>query len=93
MFIGSCVMSFTAEWVSSLKEKRMVVKHIVEKAKHKFNIAIAEIDKQDVHQSIVIGFVCLSNEQKHIEQMMQKVVDFIENNTDAVLDKIESEIF
>jgi hypothetical protein len=93
MFIGSCEMSFTAQWVTSLKEKRMVVKHIVEKAKHKFNIAIAEIDKQDVHQTIVIGFVCISNEIKHVEQMMNRVIDFIENNTDAVVDSIETEIF
>lgn len=93
MFIGSCVMYLSAEWVTSLKEKRMVVKSIIEKAKHKFNISIAEIDKQDIHQSIVIGFVCISNEKKHAGQMLQKVQEFIENNTDAVVDNIEEEIF
>ncbi|MGN1318800.1 MAG: DUF503 domain-containing protein [Lachnospirales bacterium] len=93
MFIGCCTMSFRAEWVSSLKEKRMVVKHIVEKAKHKFNISIAEIDKQDVHKTIVIAFVCVSNELKHTEKILKNVSDFIENNTDAVVDNIEYEIF
>ena len=93
MFIGSCVMYLTAEWVTSLKEKRMVVKSIIERARHKFNISIAEIDKQDIHQSIVIGFVCISNEMKHAEQMTQRVIGFIENNTDAVVDYVETEIF
>lgn len=92
MFIGACTMSFTAEWVTSLKEKRMVVKHIVEKAGHKFNISIAEVDKQDVHRSIVVGFACVSNEVSHVDQMMNKIIDFIENNTDAVLDDVETEI-
>lgn len=92
VFVGICTLYFTAEWVSSLKEKRMVVKHIVEKAGHKFNISIAEIDKQDVHKSIVIGFACVSNQTLHVEKMMNNVIDFIENNTDAVLDRVETEI-
>jgi hypothetical protein len=86
------VLYLTAEWVTSLKEKRMVVKSIIEKAKHKFNISIAEVDKQDIHKSIVIGFACVSNDAVHIEKMMNNVIDFIENNTDAVIDDIESEI-
>lgn len=92
MFVGVCTLYFTAEWVNSLKEKRMVVKHIVEKAGHKFNISIAEVDRQDVHRSIVIGFACVSNETVHAEKMMNNVIDFIEKNTDAVLDRIETEI-
>ncbi len=92
MFVGICTMHFTAEWVTSLKEKRMVVKHITEKAGHKFNISIAEVDKQDIHQSIVIGFACVSNETAHVDKMMNTVIDFIENNTDAVLDDVETEI-
>ena len=42
MVIGTCAVYLTADWVTSLKEKRSVVKGIVERAKHKFNISIAE---------------------------------------------------
>lgn len=93
MFIGSCIMRLSAEWVTSLKEKRMVVKSITEKARHKFNISIAEIDKQDVHQTIVIGFVCVSNEARHASEILQKVENFIERNTDAVVYSVEEDIF
>lgn len=92
MFIGACTIYLTAEWVTSLKEKRMVVKSIIEKSKHKFNISIAEVDRQDVHRSIVIGFVCVSNEAAHVDRMMNTVIDYIENNTDAVVDRVETEI-
>ena len=44
MFIGACEATFRAEWVSSLKEKRMVVKSLVEKTRHKFNVSVAEVD-------------------------------------------------
>ena len=92
MFVGVCTVYLTAEWVTSLKEKRMVVKSIIEKSKHKFNISIAEVDRQDVHRSIVIGFACVSNESAHVDKMMNTVIDYIENNTDAVVDRVETEI-
>ena len=92
MVIGCCILRFTAEWVTSLKEKRMVVKSLVEKTKHKFNISAAETDCQDIHQTIVIGIACVSNEAVHAEQMIDTAVDFMERSTDAVLDGIDTQI-
>ena len=93
MIIGSCKVYLTAEWVYSLKEKRMIVKSLTERMRNKFNIAVAEVDRQDVHRSIVIGFVCLSNARAHVESMVENVLHFIETHTDAVVDDIETEIF
>lgn len=92
MIIGTCIVYMTAEWVSSLKEKRMVVKSVVEKARHKFNISIAEIDRQDIHKNIVIGFACVTNEVSHADSIIENVLRFIENNTDAVIDDVKTEI-
>ena len=92
MVVGTCVVYLTAEWVFSLKEKRMVVKSIIEKAKHKFNISIAEVDRQDIHKNIVIGFACVTNQVSHADSIIQNVLNFIEINTDAVIDDVETEI-
>lgn len=58
-------ITLRASWVHSLKEKRMVVKSLVQRLKNKFNISVGEVDKQDIHQSIVIGIsaVCGSSKQ------------------------------
>ena len=92
MIIGTCTVCLRAEWVSSLKEKRMIVKSITEKVKHKFNVSIAEVDLQDIHKSIVIGFACVTNEASHADSIIDNVVNFIESNTDAVLSDISKEI-
>ncbi len=92
MIIGTCVVYMTADWVLSLKEKRMVVKSIVEKAKNKFNISIAEVDRQDIHKNIVIGFACVTNESSHANSIIENVLRFIENNTDAVIDDVKMEL-
>lgn len=93
MIIGACTIYMTAEWVNSLKEKRMVVKSIIEKTKHKFNVSIAEVDRQDIHKSVVIGFACVTNEVRHADEIIQNVLNYIEDNTNAVIDNVEREIF
>lgn len=92
MFIGSCEVTFRADWVCSLKEKRMVVKSLVEKTRHKFNAAVAEVDRQEEHKNIVIGFVCVTNEKRHAESMIQHILDFMEKNTEAELISAEYEV-
>ncbi len=93
MIVGTCIVQLRAEWVSSLKEKRMVVKSIVEKTKHKFNVSVAEVEKQDSHKDIVIGFSCVTNEVSHASDIIDNVLKFIENNTDAILIDEIKEIF
>lgn len=93
MFIGSCIITLRAEWVHTLKEKRMIIQSLTKRARNKFNIAIAEVDEQDTHQIIVIGFACVSNEYNHADEMIENVVKFIEGNTDAIVDSVEKDIF
>lgn len=92
MIIGTAKLYLFANWVHSLKEKRMIVKSIIDKTKNKFNVSIAEIEDQDLHQSIVIGIACVSTDKRHADSTIQNVINFIEDNTDAVLQSIETEI-
>ncbi|MDD3224988.1 MAG: DUF503 domain-containing protein [Clostridium sp.] len=92
MIIGTAKISLYANWVHSLKEKRMVVKSILAKVKNKFNVSIAEIENQDVHQTITIGIACVSGDTRHANSMVQKVLDYIEDNTEAVVENVEIEI-
>lgn len=92
MIIGTGKIYLYANWVRSLKEKRMIVKSITDKVKNKFNISIAEVDNLDMHQSIVIGIACVSNSAKHSNRCIQNVIEYIEQNTEAVIEKIEIEI-
>ena len=92
MIIGTCKVYMVAEWVFSLKDKRMIVKSITEKVRHKFNVSIAEVEDNDVHKSIVIGFACVTNEVSHADSIINNVLNFIEDNTDAVVEDVVIEI-
>lgn len=92
MVIGIARVKLMAPWVRSLKEKRMVVKSIVGKVRSRFNVAINEVEELDRHQTIVIGFSQVSNNRVVIESMINKVIDYIENNTEANILDVEIEI-
>lgn len=93
LIIGTAKIHLFANWVHSLKEKRMVVKSIIDKTKHKFNVSIAEIEDHDLHQSIVIGIACVSTDKRHADSQIQHIINFIEDNTDAVLESIETDVY
>lgn len=84
-------VTLRASWVHSLKEKRMVVRSIVQKLKNKFNISVAEVDEQDIHQTIVIGISAVCGDQKQVDSTQEHLIDFIEENTDAELMSIEDD--
>lgn len=81
-----------ASYVHSLKEKRMIIKSITAKLKNKFNISIREVENQDVHQIISIGMVKLDLNSRDCDQTKEKIIDFIEDNCEAEIINIESEI-
>lgn len=83
MIIGTCTVILRISWASSLKEKRMVIKSLMDRMKNKFNISVAEVEEQDKHRVAVIGFACVTNEVSHANSIINKVLNFIEDNTEA----------
>ncbi len=81
-----------AVYVHSLKEKRMIVKSIIGKLQNKFNVSIREVENQDLHQRISIGIVKLELNSKDSDQSKDKILNFIEENCEAEIIDIESEI-
>ncbi|CEK34846.1 DUF503 domain-containing protein [Paraclostridium sordellii] len=81
-----------ANWVHSLKEKRMVVKSLVKKLQNKFNISVSEIDNQDIHQSIVIGIAGICLDSRQADSTIDNIINYIYENTDAEIINIDTTI-
>ena len=78
MIIGTCTIVLYLPAAGSLKEKRSVVKSILARVHNEFNVAIAEVDYQDVCQQAVLGLACVSTSQNHAHSQIEAVVRFIE---------------
>jgi uncharacterized protein YlxP (DUF503 family) len=92
MHVGICKAFLTISESYSLKQKRRVVKSIINRLKNRFNVAVGEIDALDVHQRVVLGIVSVSNDSTHLNRVLSKVVNFIEANSLAELTDYEIEL-
>ncbi len=92
MIVGTLRIKLYAPWVHSLKEKRMELKSIIARTENKFKVAIAEVDAQDVHQTIVLGIACVTQTTSMADSVLDKVMEFIEGNTEAEIVEVEKEI-
>ena len=92
MIIGTCKVYMSAGWVGTLKEKRMVTKSIIERVRNRFNVSVAEIENQDMHRSIVIGYACVTNSARLADEIIHNVLKYIEDNTDATVQDVVIEI-
>ncbi len=76
----------------SLKNKRKVVSSITSKLRHRFNVAVAEVDFQDKWQRCRVGVSAVSNDARHVDSQLRKVLDVIEGMGLAVILDFEIEI-
>ena len=70
--IGVLTMELRLEESHSLKEKRHVVLSLKDRLRHKFNVAVAEIDHQDTWQRSTIAAVTVASDHMHAEKVLQE---------------------
>jgi len=77
MNVGVCRVRLRLPENLSLKGKRQVVKSITTRVGNKFNVSVAEVDDHDLWQLTTLGICCVSNNNRHANEVLSKVVDFI----------------
>jgi len=78
MRIGILELPVHYSGCSSLKEKRSMLKPLLERVHRQFNVSSAEIDYQDIHEDAMIAIGVVNNNQAWIQSYFGGVVDWIE---------------
>ena len=91
MYTSSVKLTFQIPHANSLKDKRMVCRSILDKSRRKFNASISEVDSQDNHQILVLGIAVVSGDASFGRSHLEKIIRFMEENTDAILIEAEEE--
>ena len=89
MLVASCEIKLYLPGVSTLKDKRKIVKSLLQKTKNKFNLAAAEVDSQDYIQTAVLGIAAVGSDYKNLQSLMDKYLDFIESFPEFLLTDFE----
>ena len=84
MPVGLLTLELHIPEAHSLKDKRQIVRSLKDRLRRHFNVAVAELEYQDVWQRSIIGVVTLSVAEQHVEESLQLVL----NEADRLLGPI-----
>ncbi len=93
MLVGVMTAQLHLPGVSSLKEKRHIIKSVIGRLQSRFNISISEVEHQDSHTSAVLGMAVVSNERAFIDQQLDAILSFLRNDGRFYLGQVEREVF
>jgi uncharacterized protein len=92
--LGLLVLEFRIPDCHSLKEKRGLLRSLESHLRKKFNISIAEVDRQDSWQAAVIACSMVGSDRVVLERNLQSIPTYCEMNfRDFELMEQEIEIF
>ncbi len=63
----------------SLKGKRGILKSLIARLRHEFNVSVAEVDAHDAWQRAVLGVACVSVSRDYAQGLLQAVADAVEH--------------
>lgn len=76
-YVGVLTVRVEMPWVGNLKEKRALVRPVVERLKARYPLTVARLDGLDAHDWEVIGVATLSNDYAWVEETLRMAADFI----------------
>lgn len=73
MVVGLLTLEIHLPEAHSLKDKRQVLRKLKERLRSHFNVAVAELDHQDLWQRATVGVVSLSSDTAHLAALLEAV--------------------
>jgi len=77
MTVGIARLTLFLPEAHSLKEKRMVLRRVKDRAQQKFNLSIAEVGENDLWQRAVLGIAVVGNGRRFVESALDEIVRFV----------------
>ncbi|MCL6582779.1 MAG: DUF503 domain-containing protein [bacterium] len=93
MIVATCRIELYIPEANSLKAKRKVIKSLKDQLRNRFNVAIAEVELQDLWQRSILGVVTLSNDRSQVDATLAKVISFVEGTDLAIIGHYEIEVW
>jgi len=91
MIIGLLQASLSIPDARSLKDKRMVLRSLKDRTVNKWNVSVAEVDKQDLWQAAVLAFVTVAAEKEVAERRLAEISQALRGDPRYVLVDYETQ--
>ena len=78
MIVGAALVEMHVHGSRSLKQKRGVVRSIVQRVRDRFHVSVAEVGGQNTWQRVVLGMAAAGNEPEPVRNLLNRAIGFIE---------------
>lgn len=92
MIVGIAKAELHIPHARSLKDKRRIVKSLLDRISHKHRISAAEVAHQDLHQRAELGFALVNSDRQHAAATLENIHRVVADRTDAFLTDWSSDV-
>jgi uncharacterized protein YlxP (DUF503 family) len=93
MIVGISVFELHLPASRSLKDKRRVVKSLIERVHQRYRVSIAETDFHDLHQRAEIAMaVVAAGGESEMDKMMEQVREMVESDPEIYLTRWDPQV-
>jgi len=78
MIVGAALVELHVHGSRSLKQKRGVVRSVVQRVRGQFNLAVAEVGGQDTWQRVVLGMTAVGSDARVVRRVLDRAIAFVE---------------
>jgi uncharacterized protein len=93
VIIASLEMNLRLEGCESLKDKRRILRSLLDKSRNQFHVSIAEVDDHDLWRNACIGVACVSNNAIQAKSVLQQVLELFETAPAVQVDGVVEEVY
>lgn len=82
MVIGTLLIAMRLPGAESLKDKRKVIRGMIESMRRRFGVSAAEVDDLSLSGNATIGVAFVSGNRVEVENTLNVVLEFVESHVE-----------
>lgn len=91
MVVGVVRVELHLPDAQSLKDKRSVLKSLKDRIRGTFNVAVAEVETNDLWQRAALGLAAVGSERAYVDGVLREVIEWLRADRRVALIRIEQE--
>ncbi len=94
MYLAACQMTLHIEMSASLKDKRQVVRSVLQRLRNQFEVSASEVATQDTWQLATLGIAYVSGSAQHAQEVIDHAARYVEESRpDVVVTDVQIDVF
>jgi len=77
----------------SLKDKRSVLKSVRDRVRHRFNVAVAELDSNEMWQRATLGISTVGEDRAYVQGLLRELTEWLRATRLVELIRVEEDYF